>query len=50
MAKQNYGITPKFMKEGGNHRTDIALQNVQARSRMVLSYFLAALEPEKRNL
>lgn len=29
---------------------DIALQNIQARTRMVLSYFLASLELEKHNM
>ena len=43
-------MEPKFKKEGGTWRTDLALQNIQARTRMVLSYFLATLELEKENL
>ncbi len=44
------GIEAKFKKEGGSWNTDLALQNIQARSRMVLTYFLAALELEKEKL
>lgn len=32
---------PKFKANGGNGTTDLALQNIQARSRMVLSYLIA---------
>ncbi|GAM22828.1 hypothetical protein SAMD00019534_060030 [Acytostelium subglobosum LB1] len=35
--------TPKFKVHGGTNRENLALQNVQARSRMVLSYHLATL-------
>jgi NAD+ synthase (glutamine-hydrolysing) len=44
------GVEAKYKKEGGSWRTDLALQNIQARSRMVLTYFLASLELEKENL
>ena len=50
IAKENYKIEPKFSEEGGSQRMDLALQNIQARTRMVLSYFLASLELEIRNI
>jgi NAD+ synthase (glutamine-hydrolysing) len=34
---------PKFISQGGTYVEDIALQNIQARVRMVLSYMLASL-------
>ena len=37
------GKTPKFRVKGGTDAENIALQNIQARIRMVLSYFLAQL-------
>ena len=37
------GKTPKFRVKGGNDIENTALQNIQARIRMVLSYFLAQL-------
>ena len=37
------GLIPKFRAEGGSLRENLALQNVQARMRMVLSYLLAQL-------
>jgi len=37
------------MRDGGSFGMDKALQNVQARTRMVLGYFLAAVELEKEN-
>ena len=42
--KQN----PKFLSEGGTINEDLALQNIQARTRMVLSYFIASLVPWTR--
>eukprot|EP00918_Siedleckia_nematoides_P064168 GHVU01139532.1.p1 GENE.GHVU01139532.1~~GHVU01139532.1.p1 ORF type:complete len:682 (-),score=68.81 GHVU01139532.1:5-1807(-) len=36
-------LTPKFTVFGGSTVENLALQNIQARSRMVLSYFLAQL-------
>jgi len=42
------GVTnkePRFQKHGGSLAEDLALQNIQARSRMVLSYLLAQLLP-----
>ncbi len=42
------GKTPRFKVEGGTHAENAALQNIQARLRMVLSYFLAQLLPWAR--
>jgi NAD+ synthase (glutamine-hydrolysing) len=42
------GVTPKFKVHGGGHDENIALQNIQARLRMVLSYFFAQLLPWTR--
>ncbi len=44
MAKRQLGLQAKFAKEGGSWRTDLALQNIQSRTRMVITYFLASLE------
>jgi len=38
-------VTPKFKTEGGHWMEDLALQNIQARGRMVFSYMLAQLLP-----
>ena len=37
------GLVPKFRVDGGSLRENLALQNVQARMRMVLSYLFAQL-------
>jgi NAD+ synthase (glutamine-hydrolysing) len=37
--------TPKYLEDGGSWAEDIALQNIQARSRMVMSYLLGQLLP-----
>ena len=37
------GLMPRFRADGGSLRENLALQNVQARLRMVLSYLLAQL-------
>ncbi|KAL5512968.1 QNS1 [Sanghuangporus vaninii] len=39
------GITPKFKVHGGSEAENLALQNIQARIRMVLSYLFAQLMP-----
>ncbi|MEM7334071.1 MAG: NAD(+) synthase [Chloroflexota bacterium] len=39
------GNTPQFKTNGGSKAENLALQNIQARLRMVLSYFLAQLLP-----
>jgi NAD+ synthase (glutamine-hydrolysing) len=36
---------PKYLSDGGNATQDLALQNIQARLRMVFSYMLAQLMP-----
>jgi len=35
------GIKHKFQKDGGSERSDLILQTIQARERMVLSYAMA---------
>jgi len=42
---QAQGETPKFLSQGGSMAQDLALQNIQARLRMVLSFFFAQLTP-----
>lgn len=39
------GRTPQFRANGGSEAENLALQNIQARLRMVISYFLAQLLP-----
>ncbi len=39
------GKRPRFKTAGGSSAENLALQNIQARSRMVLAYFLAQLLP-----
>ena len=34
-------FTPKFEAMGGTKAEDLALQNIQARSRLILSYYVA---------
>lgn len=41
---------PKFKSNGGTEKENLALQNIQARSRMVLSYYLAQLLSENNLL
>ncbi|XP_055709599.1 glutamine-dependent NAD(+) synthetase isoform X2 [Phlebotomus papatasi] len=43
------GMTPKFRTEGGCPRQNLALQNIQARIRMVLAYLFAQLMLWVRN-
>jgi len=43
------GKTPRFKVHGGTNAENLALQNIQARLRMVLSYMLAQLLPWVRN-
>lgn len=40
---------PKFLSRGGSWTEDLALQNIQARTRMVMSYLLAQLLPWVRD-
>jgi NAD+ synthase (glutamine-hydrolysing) len=39
------GKRPRFVSEGGTNSEDLALQNIQARLRMVISYLFAQLYP-----
>eukprot|EP00891_Asterochloris_glomerata_P006489 jgi/Astpho2/6489/e_gw1.00096.52.1_t len=39
------GKTPRFKADGGSNAENLALQNIQARLRMVLAFFLAQLHP-----
>ena len=41
---------PRFQVNGGTMTEDLALQNVQARSRMVLAYFMAQLLTVEKNI
>ena len=41
-------VVPKFRVHGGSAAENIALQNVQARNRMILSYLFAQLLPWSR--
>ncbi|TMW63140.1 hypothetical protein Poli38472_002081 [Pythium oligandrum] len=43
------GKTPRFMSLGGTIQEDLALQNIQARLRMVMAYLLAQLLPWVRS-
>jgi len=40
-AYQMTNFVPKFESEGGTGAEDLALQNIQARSRLILSYYVA---------
>lgn len=42
-------LMPRFKSEGGHWQEDLALQNIQARSRMVFSYLLAQLLPTPKS-
>ena len=44
-AEKSFGFEPKFLVHGGTAKEDLALQNIQARSRMVLSYLMSQLIP-----
>jgi NAD+ synthase (glutamine-hydrolysing) len=44
------GVLPKFAAYGGTKTQDLALQNIQARLRMVMSYMLAQLIPWIRQI
>lgn len=43
------GKTPKFKSQGGSSAENLALQNIQARLRMVVSFLLAQLLPWVRD-
>lgn len=46
--KNSLDYTPNYKNRGGTHNEDLALQNIQARSRMVMSYFLSQLPNPKK--
>ncbi|KZZ88906.1 Glutamine-dependent NAD(+) synthetase [Ascosphaera apis ARSEF 7405] len=48
LVKQALGFEPKFKVEGGSWAENLALQNIQARSRMVTAYEFAQLLPTTR--
>jgi len=41
-------LTPRFRLNGGSNAENLALQNIQARTRMVISYLMSALLPWAR--
>lgn len=45
-----FSVAPKYKVNGGSPRENLALQNIQARVRMVLSYTLALLLPWYRGI
>ena len=44
------GLTPRFRVHGGSNTENLALQNIQARLRMLLAYLFAQLLPTVRRL
>lgn len=47
--EQTTGLKPKYESRGGKYEEDLALQNITARSRMVISYLMAQLVPWTRD-
>lgn len=50
MVKSTLDFTPRYSVEGGTHAENLALQNIQARNRMVTQYTFAQLATTARNL
>ncbi|KAJ5155250.1 glutamine-dependent NAD(+) synthetase [Penicillium capsulatum] len=48
LLTQGTGFEPKFKVHGGSVTENLALQNIQARSRMVISYYYAQMLPTVR--
>lgn len=48
LLTQGTGFEPKFKVHGGSVMENLALQNIQARSRMVISYYYAQMLPTVR--
>jgi NAD+ synthase (glutamine-hydrolysing) len=44
-----FNVTPRYESQGGGKAEDLALQNIQARVRMVMAYLCAGLFPWIRN-
>lgn len=49
-ANKLVNMSPKFKSEGGTWAEDLALQNLQARMRMMLSYLMAEMIPITKKL
>ena len=49
LSKTGVSRIPRFLNQGGTRTEDLALQNIQARVRMVVSYMLAQLLPWLRS-
>ena len=49
MLTQATGFQPRFRVHGGSQTSNLALQNIQARARMVISYYFAQELCETRN-
>lgn len=50
LLQQTLGFTPQYTLHGGTNQENLALQNIQARTRMVFAYSLAQLSTTARNL
>ena len=48
VVKSLFGFTLRYNTQGGTNTESLALQNIQARTRMVLAYLLAAILPQVR--
>lgn len=48
--EQVSNCVPRFSAHGGTPVENLALQNLQARSRMLLSYLMAQLTPWSKNI
>lgn len=50
IIKKTLGFEPKYSVEGGTPAENLALQNIQARNRLVVQYELAQLSTTARKL
>ncbi|KAI1812978.1 glutamine-dependent NAD synthetase [Poronia punctata] len=50
LVKSSLGFDAKFKVEGGSHAENLMLQNIQARTRMVVAYEFAQILPTTRKL
>lgn len=50
IVKSTLNFTPRYNIEGGTHAENLALQNIQARNRMVTQYTFAQLATTARGL
>lgn len=48
LLRQATGFEPKFKAHGGSNVENLALQNIQARLRMVTAYYFAQMLPKVR--